>query len=445
VTGTIAPPRRHLLRPADPVERALTLSTAAASLAKGVLFGVSALFFTTVIGLSAAMVGLGLTIAGGVGVGAAFAAGYLSDRVGAGRVLLAATVGQGLALAAYLVTHTSVAFCLTACAAVGAQGAHRTAMTTLLARQFTGVDRVEVRARLRVTTNVFVGLGSASAAGALVVGTASGYLIAMLSAAALVAASAVPLRRLNALVTPVDERPLPRAAGRSPLRDRTYLAVAALNAVMTMQFGLLTIGMPLWVTGHTRAPAATVAMLLTLNTLIVALFQVRAARRARDPASSGRAVARAGLLLVAACLLYALAAAATPAPAVGILVLAALAHSAGEILAEAGGWSLAFDLADARNVGAFLGVSQTGTAAGTMLAPVVVTTTAIDHGGPGWLALAALFLAAGAGTRLVTGPARCPTCAMGESAAPTEHPDPDPARWHDDRIGRRSHRAHDAP
>src|SRR5690349_23448112 len=85
----------------NPAERALTLSIAAASLAKGVLFGVSALFFTTVIGLSPATVGLGLTVAGAGGMAAAFGAGYLSDRIGARRVLVVATIGQGAALAAY--------------------------------------------------------------------------------------------------------------------------------------------------------------------------------------------------------------------------------------------------------------------------------------------------------------------------------------------------------
>ena len=403
MTSTLTRPRNSLLRPSDPVERALTWSTVAASLAKGVLFGVSALFFTTVVGVSAATVGVGLTIAGGVGVGAAFAAGYLSDRVGAPRVLLAATLGQGLALVAYLFADTAIAFGIIACVALGAQSMQRTAQMTLLAQHFTGPDRVEVRARLRVATNVFIGLGSASAAGALTVGTRSAYLIAMLSSAVLVLASAVPQRALAGLRRPAAGEPQRPCAvpGRSPLRDRTYLAVTALNAIMSIQFGMLTIGVPLWVTGHTRAPAATVAVVLTLNTLIVALFQVRAARRARDVTTAGRAVAHAGVLLVLACLLYALAASAAAAIAVSLLLLAALAHSIGEILSEAGGWGLAFELADPHNAGAYQGVSQTGFAAGTMLAPVMVTTTAIDHGGPGWLVLAALFLAAGVGTLLI--------------------------------------------
>lgn len=379
----------------SPVEQALIWGTVTSSLAKGLLFGVSALFFTRVIGLSAATVGLGLTIAGGAGLAAAFGSGYLADRLGARRVLLATTLAQGAALGAYTMVRSVFAFVLVACVAVAAEAAQRTARTTLLARQFTGADRVEVRARLRVATNVFIGAGSLAAAGALTAGSAAAYVISMVFASVLVFSAAVPLRRL-------PEPPRVEAArheiGRSPLRDRRYLAIAALNGLLTIQFGLLTVGMPLWVTGHTRAPAATVALLLVINTAFVALFQVRAARLARDIRTAGRVVLVAALALAVACALYATAGFGPAAVATGLLVLGVLAHSTGEILAEAGGWELAFELADPRNAGAFQGVSQTGFAIGTMLAPAVVTTTAIDHSTPGWAGLAAMFLLAGAGT-----------------------------------------------
>ena len=388
----------------SPVERALIWSTVTSSTAKGLQFAVSALFFTTVVGLSPAAVGLGLTIAGGAGMAAAFAAGYLCERFGAHRLLLATTITQGLALALYCFAHTAWAFCLVACVAVGAQGAQRTAQTTLLARTFTGTGRVEVRARLRVATNVFVGAGSAVAAIPLGIGTATGYTAAMLGAACLVLSSAWPLRLLS-------ERPAAPPGVRtvgSPLRDARYLTVAALNGVITMQFGLLTVGMPLWVTRHTHAPAAMVGLLLVINTVVVALCQVRAARLARDVRAAGRTVLVASLLLLLACLLYAAAAHYAAVVAAGVLVLAVLAHSAGEILSEAGGWELAFELADPRNVGAYQGLSQTGFAAGTALAPAVVTSTAIDHATAGWSLLGMAFVAAGAGTLLVARRARKP-------------------------------------
>ncbi|GIE85995.1 MFS transporter [Actinoplanes regularis] len=386
-----------------PVERALTLSIAAASLAKGVLFGVSALFFTLVIGLSPGTVGAGLTIAGAGGMAAAFGAGHLADRVGARRVLVVSTILQGAALAAYCSASSAPAFTLIACAAVGAQGAQRTAQATLLALHFTGPDRLAVRARLRVVTNVAVGLGSAAATGALAVGTPAAYVTAMLTASALVLASTIPLRGLPAPAEPGTRPSDPARPSRSPMRDLRYVGIAALYGVLTIQFGVLTVGMPLWVTLHTRAPATTVALLLVLNTVLVAVFQVPAARLVTDVRAAGRTVARSSILLASACLLYAAAGPLTALAAVGVLVLALLAASAAEVLSEAGAWSLAFELADARNAGAYQGISQTGFAAGTMLAPAVVTGTAIAHGTTGWLLLATMFLAAGAGThRLAT-------------------------------------------
>src|SRR4051794_6084725 len=86
---------RVIVIPRNPVERALMFSSASSSLAKGVMFGVSALYFTTVIGLSPATVGAGLTAAGVAGMLASLGAGHLSDRYGARRILLVAMLGQG--------------------------------------------------------------------------------------------------------------------------------------------------------------------------------------------------------------------------------------------------------------------------------------------------------------------------------------------------------------
>lgn len=198
--------------------------------------------------------------AGAVAVGASLGSGYLAGAVGARRVLVAATAGQGLALLAYLVVRTPVAFVAVACAAVGLQAVQRTALSTMIAQSFVGPERVEVRARLRVVTNTFIGVGAGLAAVALAIDTKPAYLVAMGWTAAMLFVSAVPVRRLP-VGGPAD---VPRVRGprRSPLRDRTYLTAAALNAVMTMQFTMLTVGVPLWITGWTAAPTVTVAGLL---------------------------------------------------------------------------------------------------------------------------------------------------------------------------------------
>jgi uncharacterized membrane protein len=152
---------------------------------------------------------------------------------------------------------------------------------------------------------------------------------------------------------------------------------------------------PLWVADHTDAPTVLVSLLLVVNTVYVALFQVRASRGTHDIATAGRAVRGAGFLLLAACLLFAGAAYAGPVFATCLLLLAALAASAAETRGEAGSWGLAFELADQQRAGAYQGVSQMGYALAHMLAPLVVTATAIDHGTGGWMVLGGLFAVTG--------------------------------------------------
>ncbi|WP_206422659.1 MFS transporter [Nocardioides pantholopis] len=396
---------RRTLFPADPVARALSVSTMAASLATGLFYTVSALYFTMVVGLEATTVGLGLTIAGAAGVLAAYAGGGLSDRLGADRVQIASTVVQGLAMLAYVLADGVVSFVLTACVAVGARSMQGTAKQALLARWFTGPDRIAVRARLRVVTNVFIGLGTALAAVALLVGTPDAFRVTMVLVGLCALAAAVPLARLRGRVPELAPALRPTrgrhavdvARGRSPLRDRTYLASTVLNSVIAMQFGLTSVGVPLWIASHTEAPTVMVSVMMLLNTVLVALLQVRASRGTHEIGSAGRAVRRGSLLIALSCLLLAGAGAGGVGVvgAVALLLLAELVGSLAEVLTEAGGWGLAFELADPLSAGAYQGVSQMGYAVASMVAPLVITATAIEHGTVGWAALAAVFAGCG--------------------------------------------------
>lgn len=398
--------------PSDRVARSLTLSTMAFALSSGVFYTVSALYFTRVIGLGATTVGLGLGIAGGVGVLAAYTAGWLSDRVGAHHVQAWATGLNGLAMLAYTLASDAVVFTLVACLAIGMRSASGSSKQAMLARWYTGPERVEVRARMRVVTNVFIGLGTVAAAAALLVDTPAAYRTAMLAVGVLLLLAALPLARLGRQVPELAARMVQHRAtehaateqgtprGSSPWRDRRYVAAVACNAVVAMHFGLQTVGVPLWV-ATTEAPTAMVAVLLVLNTVVVAALQVRASRGTHDVRHAGITVRRASWLLAAACVLYALAGYGNLAAACALLVVAALAHSLGEILGEAGGWGMAFELADPQHAGAYQGLSQTGYAVASMVAPALVTATAIEHGTVGWLGLAALFVAAGTAAAVV--------------------------------------------
>ncbi|MDF1603319.1 MFS transporter [Nocardioides sp. YIM 152315] len=398
---------RRLLAPSDPVERALTAATMAASLATGLFYSVSALYFTRVIGLEATTVGVGLTIAGAVGVLMSFAGGYAADRVGADRLQLWANVVQGLAFLAYVAADGVVGFVLVACVAVGSRSLQGTAKATVQARWFTGAERVAIRARLRVITNVFIGLGTVLAGAALLVDTATAYQVTMLAVGAFSLLATVPLAGLRRRAVGFGQRmdahlEVDRVVGPSPLRDRTYLGVVGLNSVIAMQFGMTSVGVPLWIVTRTEAPEVVVSVLLVLNTVIVALFQVRAARGTHDVLVAGRAVRRGSLLLAAGCLLYGAAGSAGAVLAVVVLVAAEVLGSWAEVWCEAGAWGLAFELADPVSAGRYQGLSQTGYSVASMVAPALVTATAVDHGLPGWLFLAALFAAAGAGVAAIS-------------------------------------------
>lgn len=392
---------RRLL-PSEPVHRALTLATLPSALSTGLFVSVSVLYFTRVVGLAATTVGMGLTAAGAVGVLTSYLGGRAADRLGADRVQLFANIVQAAAFFAFVIVDSAWAFIMVACAAVGAQRLQRVATGALQARWFPGVERVMVRARLRVVTNVSIGVGTCLAALALALDTASAYRVTVAATAVLTAAATLPLLGLRARVPRLAEAlqadaDMGTAGGpaRSPLRDRTYLVSVALNSVVSMHFGIQSVALPLWIAGSTDAPTVMVSVLMVVNTVFVALFQVRASRGTDEIRRAGRTVRRGTLLLSAGCLLLAAAGSVGMVGGILLLLVAELLISGAEVWCEAGGWGLAFELADPVSAGAYQGLSQTGYALGGMAAPLVVTATAVQHGLVGWALLAGIFTAAG--------------------------------------------------
>jgi dipeptide/tripeptide permease len=70
-------------------------------------------------------------------------------------------------------------------------------------------------------------------------------------------------------------------------------------------------------------------------------------------------------------------------------------QTVGELLTSAVGWALSYELADPKAPGAYQGVFNAGFAAAIMLAPLLVTSTALRFGLAGWALLAALFATSG--------------------------------------------------
>lgn len=402
--------RRLAASVSDPVLRILMLSTLIGRVGRGVFLSVTVLYFTLVVGLTPLEVAVVLTVASAAGIAGSLLGGQLADRFSARRLLLAFSALSGFGLIAYVFA-TSFPAVVGVAAVVGlVDAAGNATRMAILARAFTGAARVNARAILRTVTNIAIAVGSALGGIALVAGTGDAYRAMLAGAGVIYLIGCTVLVRLPARVdAPPRQTGLDTAAraavtadrrSHSPWRDPRYLALAGLSAVFGIQFGLAEVGVPLWIAHDTTAPTVLVSAVLILNTIVVIVFQVPLSRGTHDIRHAGTVTAWAGVLMAAACLLYFAASGQAVLAAVALLLVAALAHAFAEVLSQAGGWGLSFELADAAAPGAYQGVFSMAFSVGSMLAPVAVTT-ALGAGLLGWGILAVVFLAAAAGTAAI--------------------------------------------
>ncbi|MFJ8635071.1 MFS transporter [Streptomyces sp. NPDC093568] len=379
----------RLLPPAGP-QRVLASAQLANSIGDGAYYVTSALYFTHVVGLAPARVGLGLTVAWAVGSLAGVPLGRLADRRGPRGTAVLLALATALAVASFLVVRGFVPFVVAACAYATAQSGLAAARQALLAGLVSAGDRTGLLAHLQSTLNAGLAVGAALGGLALNAGTREAYLaVFALDAVSFVVCAGV-LTRLPS-VRPVAVR---TRDSLGVLRDRPYALVTFLNTVLLLRMPLLSLGLPLWIAERTDAPAWLVSALFVLNTGAVMVFQVRMARGVTGVPSATRAVRRSGWVMLAACAVFALSAGASPWVAAGVLVAGAVLQVAAEMGQSAGSWQLSFDLAPADRVGEYQGFFGTGVTVARTLGPLVLTSLLVGWGTPGWLLLGAVTLAA---------------------------------------------------
>jgi MFS family permease len=401
-TGSSGRLRRRLqvLLPDGAAARALALASLIDATGSGLFIAGSALFFTRVVGFSITQVGLGLSVSGIAGFAATLPLGALADRVGRRRMLVVLYVLRGLGYVAYVFV-TSFAGFLVLVALMGA--ADRAASPTLQALIGDAVpaqDRVRTNAYLRSVRNAGYTVGGLLGALALQIDTRQAYEALILGdglSFLVAAALLVRLRRSTAAGPPsahAAEEAMPERR-LAALRDRRYLALTALVGVLWLNDSVLNVGLPLWVGFHTEAPRALVGILFAINTVLVVFFQVRLSRIADTGGGAARALHRAGIVLAAGALLFAVAGELGRDAAIAVLVAGILLHTLGEMLLSAGSWQLSLLLAPAAQRARYLAVFSLGQSGQRMIGPALVTAGVVDVGVPGWTALAAVFVGTG--------------------------------------------------
>jgi MFS family permease len=375
-------------------QRFLALAQLANSVGDGAFYVTSALYFTRSVGLAPARVGLGLTLAWAVGSLVAVPLGRLADRRGprAASVLLA--LGTSAAIGGFLLVREFIPFVLAACVYASAQSGLSAARQALLAGLVPAGERTGLLARLQSTLNGGLAVGAALGGLALSAGTAAAYRGVLALDALCFLACALLLSRLPAVTAVTAVTAVGTGAGGrrfAVLRDRPYAVVALLNAVLLLRLPLLSLALPLWITERTEAPAWLASGLFVLNTLVVTLFQVRAARAVTGIGSALRVLRRSGLVMFASCAVFALSEGRSAWPAAAILITGAVLQVVAEMQQSAGSWQLSFDLAPADRMGEYQGFFGTGVTVARTLGPLVATWLLLGWGTPGWLLLGALM------------------------------------------------------
>jgi hypothetical protein len=125
------------------------------------------------------------------------------------------------------------------------------------------------------------------------------------------------------------------------------------------------------------------------------VLQVRASRGAETLQGAGAALRTAGATIAVAALLLAAAAVVDGLLAVAVLVVGAAVLTVGELTQSAGAWGVSAVVPPEDRRGEYVGAFKMGGQLQQTFAPAGLTFLAIGTGGWGWLAIAALMLAAG--------------------------------------------------
>lgn len=378
--------------PARGPARTLCASGFVTAIGDGAWYTVWAIYFTRIMHLPAAQVGIGLTAAGAVALAAATPLGHLADQAGLRGMLIILTCAQAVAMACYPLAGSFWPFLTIAVAAAAANQAASGVREALLSGLITGRQRFDTLAQERSAHQLGFTLGAGLGALTLTIGSRPAFVAVILLDAASSLAYAAAMTRLPR----IKRHEAADRSWRLPvLRDGSYIAVIALTAVLALCWGMLSTGVPLWITHHTHAHQAMAAVIILVGAAAIAVFQVRVSRGSERPRHAARTAIYSGGALAVSCLLFAATYHGRGWPVVVLLMCAGLAQVAGELFFSAL-WGLSIGLMPPGAAGQYQGMAATGIAAAQMLSPVIMIALLVTWGLPGWFALAGLFAATAA-------------------------------------------------
>lgn len=383
---TFAVPRGH-------DARIFAVASVVDALGNGLYLPIAALFFVNVVGLPVDQVGVGLSITGVVALAGHVLGGPPIDRWGARNVVLALCVLRAAAYSLYPLVGGFWAFVAVASASHLLDNVGRVGLQALVASLVDPKDRVTTAAFVRSVRNIGYGVGGLLVSAALAVGGRGPYVALVLGNAATFLVAGALLTRVRDTRTARSEGP--KTGYAVVLRDRRFVALAAVHGVLTLHLSVLLIAFPLWIDQRTSAPTAIAGVVFTVNSALVVLLQVPFSRRARNVAQGGAALRRSGLALFATCVLLGLSEDLSVGVVVPLLLVVGVVECVAELEEASGGWAVSLGLAPEHARGRYLGVWALGFSVHEIAGPALMGLVVARGGRPGIVAFGALVAAAG--------------------------------------------------
>jgi MFS family permease len=378
------------LLPPPGLARAIAFQSAVMAVGEGLFITGSVVFFTHVLGLSPLQIGAGLSIAGVTSLATSLPLGGLADRIGGQRAWVAGALIEAAAFAVYPLAKSFAGFILLMMLIAAADTFASAGRVIYTADAIPPEGRVRTMAFARSYLNVGFTIGAGLGAAALGLDSTAALVGMVLANSGVLLVNALVVARLPA--APVHHAQV-RRSQLAVLRDRPYVALSTLLAVLWFHGVLFTEIIPLWAITHTDAPKPLLGGLFALNTVMAVALQVRATRGADSLRGTVRLLRWAGLASAVACPIAALSGMTRGVWTIVALGLAVALTTGTELWASAAQWFFQTEIPPPGQRGAYVGVGRTIASAGRMIAPAGLTVLAIQTGGWGWWLIAAIFLA----------------------------------------------------
>ena len=382
--------------PPTKLERDLVWQCVLSAFATGTFLTGTAVYFTKIVGLSGAEVGLGMSIAAGVTLLLQLPMGRLADRVGAKPLWALASAVEAALYFAWPLIGGMTTFVLMLSVLAIFETAGRNARNVYRIAVFPRDVRVRALAYMRAARNVGYTLGAGASGVALGIGLDAVRLIPFVTGGLLVL-NAV----LIASVLPVIVRPVPTSDDDDPTtaappawRNPGFVVLSICNGVLSSNQVLLNVVVPLWLVERTDAPPALLAWLFGTNTVLAVALQVRASRVADSVDGSLRAVRWSGYAFIVSCGLIAWTHETVGLVSILLIWIGHVTITGAELWQSAADWCFTSELSDHRRLGDYQGVWGLGYQIEPIIFPALYTWLALSVGTPGWIVIALIGVTA---------------------------------------------------